>query len=316
MGDRFTRSAPAGDVLRAKGLRHAPSRGGTASAFIPPLAAKPAPAALSWNFPEVNPNVVNAENPLDMRRQFLEQVFENSPDALVIADLSLRVQCVNPEFERMFGYTAAQALGQRIDTLVLPPDRAAEAHWMEQSLQRGEQIAIDTRRIHQNGAQMEVAIFTAPLLVNGRPAAYYFIYRNISDRKRAEDLSSALYRIAEKSSAAQDLQQFFAAIHNILDELMFARNFSVAIHDPESQLLSFHYFVDERESIPLPAKPGRGLVDHVLCTGESLLCTPQLAQKMKKRGEIDFAGELPRQWLGVPLKVNQHVFGVLILKSY
>ena len=95
---------------------------------------------------------------------------------------------------------------------------------------------------------------TAPLIVNGRSAAFYFVYRDISDRKRAEALSSALYRIAEKASATEDLQQFFAAIHGIVDELMPARNFSIAIHDPESQLLSFPYFVDEQESAPAPAK--------------------------------------------------------------
>ena len=49
---------------------------------------------------------------------------------------------------------------------------------------------------------------------------------------------------------------------------MCARNFSIAIHDPESQLLTFPYFVDEQESAPAPAKPGRSLADYVLRTGE------------------------------------------------
>jgi len=48
----------------------------------------------------------------------------------------------------------------------------------------------------------------------------------ISDRKRVEALSSALYRVAEQSSSAQDLQQFFTAVHSIVDELMYAKNFT------------------------------------------------------------------------------------------
>jgi two-component system, cell cycle sensor histidine kinase and response regulator CckA len=317
MGDRVTRPAQSGEGLRANNSRHAFERG-AAAAFIPPGVAGIATEtpAVSWNFSEANPNVISAGDPLDVRRQCLEQLFENSPDALVLADFSLRVQSVNREFERMFAYTAAQTHSQPIDSLILPPSRAAESQWMVQCLQRGEPIAIETQRAHRDGSLLDVSVTTAPLIVNGRTAAYSVIYRDISGRKRAEALSSTLYRIAEKSGAAQDLQHFFASIHAILDELMFARNFSIAIHDPESQLLSFPYFVDERESAPTPKKPGRTLVDYVLRTGEPLLCNRQLAAKMKKRGQVDFTSPLPLLWLGVPLRVNHYVFGAIILKSY
>src|SRR5208282_3556495 len=153
----------------------------------------------------------------------------------------------------------AQIPSQPIDSLILPTDRAAEAQWIAQCLQRGEQLSLETQRRHSDGTLLDVSLSTAPLIVNGRSAAFYFVYRDISDRKRAENLSSALYRIAEKASATEDLQQFFAAIHGIVDELMPARNFSIALHDPESQLISFPYFVDEQESAPAPAKAARGL---------------------------------------------------------
>jgi len=163
---------------------------------------------------------------------------------------------------------------------------------------------------------LDVCVSTAPLVVNGRTTAFYVLYRDISDRKRAETLNSALYRIAEKASATQDLQQFFAAIHSIVDELMPAGNFSIAIHDPESDSLSFPYFVDEQEGASAPVAAGRGLVEYILRTGEPLLCTPKILQGLRQSGEIERAGPAPLHWLGVPLKVNHHAFGVLVLKSY
>jgi PAS domain S-box-containing protein len=218
----------------------------------------------------------------------------------------------------MFGYSAAQAMGQPIDALILPPDRAAESEWIAQCLQRGEQITLETRRRRHDGSLLDVSLSAAPLIVAGRPNAFYAHYRDISARKRAEALSSALYRIAQKASAAQDLQQFFAAIHGIVDELMCARNFSIVIQDPESHALSFPYFVDEQASAPAPApaKLASGLIEYVLRTGEPLLCTPEIAQQMQRRGEVELTGKLPCHWLGVPLKVNQHVLGALVLKSY
>jgi two-component system cell cycle sensor histidine kinase/response regulator CckA len=312
MGGRVTRSAQSKDLVRAKTLRRALECGAPPS-FIPPTKSTAAqPSSLSWN--PATPT--NQEDALDTRRQFLEQLFENSPDALLLVDTTFRAQCVNREFQRMFGYTAAQALSNPIDSLILPAERTAEAHWIAQCLERGEQITLETQRRHHDGTLLDVSLTTAPLLVNGSTVAFYLLYRDISDRKRAEALSSVLYRIAEKASATEDLQQFFAAIHGIVDELMFARNFSIAVQDPESQLLTFPYFVDEQETAPTPAKPGRGLLEYVLRTGEPLFCTPQLGQQLQKRGEVELAAPLPLTWLGVPLTVNHHAFGVLVLKSY
>jgi two-component system, cell cycle sensor histidine kinase and response regulator CckA len=316
MGDRITRLEQE-ELVRAKGLRRSLRRGAT-PAFIPPASSnQPAqPAALSWSSADANPNVDSAETLLDLRRQCLEQLFEGSPDALVLTDSSFHVQCVNQEFERMFGHSAAELFGKVIDPLIIPPGRAAEALWIEQCLQRGERITLETQRLHRSGSLLDLSISTAPLIVNGRPIAYYALYDDISERKRAEALSSALCRLAEKATSTEDLQQFFAATHTILDELMFARNFSIVLYDPESQLLTYPYFVDEKEAPPQPAKLGRGLVEYLLRTGESLLCTPQLLRELQQRGEIEMSGPRLSHWLGVPLRVNHQAFGALVLKTY
>jgi two-component system, cell cycle sensor histidine kinase and response regulator CckA len=316
MGDRVTRSGQE-ELVRAKGLRRA-LKSGAAPAFVPPLSSShPASGTiLSWNSAGPNPNVDSAPNPLDLRRQCLEQLFESSPDALLITDGSFRIQCVNQEFERLFGFPAAQTFGKVIDPLIVPPDRLPEVQWIEQCLLRGERITLETQRLHRDGSLLDLSISTAPLMVNERVVGYYALYHDISDRKRAEALSSALCRIAEKATSTEDLQQFFAAIHTILDELMFARNFCIALYDPESQLLSYPYFVDEKESVPEPARGGKGLIDYVLRTGEPLLCTPQLLDELRQRGEIELSAPVPLYWLGVPLRVNHHAFGALVLRTY
>jgi PAS domain S-box-containing protein len=316
MGGRVTRSAQPKDILRAKTLRQA-LESGAPPTFIPPaVVASAQSAALTWNLPQPNSPAADAPDSLEMRRQFLEQLFENSSDALLILDASLHAQCVNREFERLFGYSAAQTLGRPIDSLLLPSDRAPEAHWISQCLQRGEQITLETQRRHHDGTLLDVSLSTAPLMIKGRTAAFYALYRDISDRKRTEVLNSALYNVAEKACDTQDLQQFFAAIHGIVDELMPARNFSIAIHDAESQVLSFPYFVDEKQAAPAPVPAARGLVEYVLRIGEPLLCTPKLLQKLQQTGEVKLAGPAPLHWLGVPLKANHHVFGALVITSY
>ena len=309
MGERFTQSAQSKELVRAGDLHRALEHGPMPT-FIPPSIPNSVaqPSSLSWNSLEPTPGVANPQETLEVRRHYLEQLFESSPDALVLVDATFRAQCVNREFERMFGYPASQTLGQPVDSFILPAGRAAESDWITQCLQRGEQLTLETQRRDCNGALLDVSISTAPLIIDGRPAAYYAIYRDISDRKRAETLSSALYRIAEKAGASQNLQQFFAAIHGIVDELLCARNFSIAIHDSESQLLSYPYFVDEQESAPAPAKLGSGLTDFVMRTGEPVLCTPELLRQLRMSGEVEITGTRALDWLGIPLKVNQSRF--------
>jgi two-component system, cell cycle sensor histidine kinase and response regulator CckA len=210
----------------------------------------------------------------------------------------------------------AEVVGHPLENLVVPPDRLAESRWVTEALAKGQRITLETQRRKKDGTLLDVSVSCAPLLLDGKMAGYYAGYHDISDRKRVEALSSALYRVAEKSSSAHDLQQFFAAVHCIVDELMYARNFYIALYDPVSDLLTFPYFVDEQDSAPNPKKLGHGLTDYLIRVGEPLLATPEVLQAMEGRGEVARNGSRSLDWMGVPLKVNSHTFGALVVQTY
>jgi len=153
-------------------------------------------------------------------------------------------------------------------------------------------------------------------MLNGKRIGGYASYRDISDQKRAEELNAALYAIAARSQTAEDLQQFYASIHNIVGQMMYARNFYIAIYDAQSQLLSFPYFVDEADQPPDPKRLGRGLTEYILRTGEPLLATPQVFDDLVQRGEVELIGAPSLDWLGVPLKSGTNSIGALVIQSY
>jgi PAS domain S-box-containing protein len=235
---------------------------------------------------------------------------------LTIADTDHRVLWANETFVRMFDYQAAEVVGQPLENLVVPPERLAESRWVTESLAKHERITLETQRRKKDGTLLDVSVSCAPLLLDGKMAGFYAGYHDITDRKRVEALSSALYRVAEKSSSAHDLQQFFAAVHSIVDELMYARNFYIALYDSSTELLSFPYFVDEQDSAPSPKKLDRGLTDYLIRVGQPLLATPEVLQAMEDRGEVARNGSRSLDWMGVPLKVNNHTFGALVVQTY
>jgi two-component system, cell cycle sensor histidine kinase and response regulator CckA len=318
MGERVTRSRQT-DLSRASRLKKA-LKSGAPPAFIPvDIPVSPSNGSCSEHSCPLPPlSAVSTNKPASEqhRLQFLEQMFQASPDGLSIADANHDVLWANEAFVRMFDYQQAEVVGRPLEALVVPPDRLAESRWVSEALGRGERITLETLRRKKDGTLLDVSVSCAPLLLDGKMAGFYAGYHDISDRKRVEALSSALYRVAEKSSSAHDLQQFFASVHSIVDELMYARNLYIALYDPSTELLSFPYFVDEQDSAPPPKKLGRGLTDYLIRAGQSLLATPEVLQAMENRGEVARNGSRSLDWMGVPLKVNNHTFGALVVQTY
>ncbi len=312
MGDRVTQSKRA-DLIRAERLKKALDSG-AAPSFV--KSATPANGSCSNSSCSVPSIPIPHELTAESRSRFFEQMFHASPDALSIADSEHRVLWANQTFTSMFGYGDEEIVGRPLENLVVPSDRLSESRWITESLAKGERITLETKRCRKNGTLLDVSISCAPLVLDGKVVGFYAGYHDISDRRRVEALSSALYRVAEKSSSAHDLQQFFAALHGIVDELMHARNFYLAIYDSATELLSFPYFVDEFDTPPPPKKLGKGLTDYLIRNGEPLLATPEVLQAMEDRGDVARKGSRSLDWMGVPLKVNNHTFGALVVQTY
>ena len=86
-------------------------------------------------------------------------------------------------------------------------------------------------------------------------------------RKRAEQVQHAIYRISEAAQAAASLDDLYHSIHAIVNELMPAHNFYIALYDEASDVITFPYLVDEL-TIPVPVqRPSKGLTAYVLRYG-------------------------------------------------
>ena len=140
--------------------------------------------------------------------------------------------------------------------------------------------------------------------------------RSAIEREQAAQLQTATYRISEAAHAAEDLTQLFRAVHDIISELMPAKNLYIALYDAHAGLLSFPYWVDEHDPPPARHKLERGLTEYVLRTGQPLLATPEVHEELSRRGEADLVGAPSLDWIGVPLKAHDRTIGVLVAQTY
>ena len=127
------------------------------------------------------------QDELRIRTAYLEQLFESAPEAIVVLDADDRVTRINSEFTRLFGYSPEEAIGATITDLIVPEHSRVEAAALSHAVASGEGVAWETVRRRKDGALVEVSILGTPIRGIGGHIAVYGIYRDITDRKRAEE---------------------------------------------------------------------------------------------------------------------------------
>jgi len=120
--------------------------------------------------------------------RLLAAVVESSHDAIVSKNLDGLITSWNKGAERLFGYTAEEAVGQNI-TLIIPPDHSGEERMIVERLTRGERVDhFETVRVRKDGSLLDVALTISPMKdAAGRIVGASKLARDITERKRAEE---------------------------------------------------------------------------------------------------------------------------------
>jgi diguanylate cyclase (GGDEF)-like protein/PAS domain S-box-containing protein len=124
--------------------------------------------------------------PRRLGKEYFESLFDEVPEAIMIGTPSGVILKVNDEFTRMFGYGHEEARGRSIDDLIARDIGQEEAAGITRSVAFGHKIAREAVRRRKDGSLIHVSILGVPVRTRDRQVAVYGIYRDISDRKQAE----------------------------------------------------------------------------------------------------------------------------------
>jgi len=147
-----------------------------------------------------------AEEELRIQKTYLENLFNSAPEAIVWHDVNDIVVNVNEEFTRMFGYSRGETIGRPINELVAPDEFLNEATLLSKEVVHGERVEADSKRKRKDGTLIDVSIMGAPIFHQGKQIGVFAIYRDITERKKAE---VARIRQREEARMARDIQMNF-----------------------------------------------------------------------------------------------------------
>ena len=164
-------------------------------------------------------------------RARLAAIVDSSEDAIISKTLDSVIRTWNTGAERLFGYTAEEAVGRPI-TLIIPTDRLDEEVEILARLTRGERIEhFETVRRAKDGRQLDISLTVSPIRdAEGRIIGASKVARDVTERRRAEEaLQASELRLRESVEALRDADrrkdEFLALLaHELRNPLAPLRN--------------------------------------------------------------------------------------------
>lgn len=145
------------------------------------------------------------------------------------------------------------------------------------------------------------------------------LLKEVAERQRAESIYAALHSIAEETVTTKSLPGLLEFIHHELSKIVHTPNLYFAFYHKGTESYSFPYSVDKHDGVEefLSLKAMQGsLTELVRLTGKPLLVDDEEYSRLVARKQVKEVGCRSEQWMGVPLRDSEGVWGVLVVQSY
>jgi PAS domain S-box-containing protein len=258
-----------------------------------------------------------SENILKEKEQKLRLIINKSPVGVSTTDLEGHYIDVNPALCKIIGYPRDEMINKHFNQFAHPDDAEKNRKKFEDLIHgKINYFELEKRYIHKNGSIIYVLIRSQLIHDNlGNPLFQTAIIEDITERKRAELIQKVIYNISNAVLVTENLEILIGQIRGELGKIIDTTNFFVALYDTKTDTISLPYFADEYDHQTYMPK-GKSLTQYVLDTQKPLLANIDTKRKLAEEGKLERFGTLSKIWLGVPLKVEGEVTGVLAVQSY
>jgi PAS domain S-box-containing protein len=183
----------------------------------------------------------------------LASIVESSDDAIISKDLHGTIQTWNAGAERIFGYTAEEAIGRPV-TMLIPPDRQDEEPRILAGLQRGERTDhFETVRRRKDGRLLDVSLSVSPIMDSGgRVVGASKIARDITLKKHAE---AEAERRSEQVRVLADVATRLNTVHDVRSILGLLSEEARALIGAQRSAASITIHGDRTRSIVVDGDP-------------------------------------------------------------
>ena len=245
----------------------------------------------------------------------LENLYNSIPSAIVITTPAGVVVMINSEFTNLFGYSQEEVTARNLNDLIVPDDLREEATQIDRLSSSNMKEVRQTIRKDKHGNKIYVSLVARGIFINNEIVAQLVIYSDISAERKKQLLQEILFNISTAAIKQYDIKDIYPSIVHELSKIWDTNNFFIALYDKEAEKLSFPFFADEKDSFAdLPTE--KTITGYVINQNKSVLLNENDLKVLEESGEIDLIGTPCKVWMGVPLRVEENIIGVMCLQDY
>lgn len=260
------------------------------------------------------------EKKLKESEAWLSTMFKSIGDAVIATDNKGKITFMNPVSESLSGWRQEEAVGKPLKE-VFRIINGITHKTLENPFEKvlsGVVVSLTDHLIliARDGKEVPVDVRGAPIKdERGKIIGVVFIFCDITERRRAEDMQMVLYKIANATNTTKDVNELFGTIKQILNKVLNTENIFVALYNKVNDRVFLPYYVDEKDKYAsFPA--GKTLTAYVIKNDTSLLAKSKDIDNLIASGVIETIGTPSKVWLGVPLHVEGEVIGTVVVQSY
>jgi PAS domain S-box-containing protein len=257
----------------------------------------------------------NYEDQINREKAFLEHLVDSIPEAIAIFNRDGKITNINKEFTNLFGYSKEEAIGSNVDDLIVPDELKTESVTIDSLTLEKHKVEKQTIRQNKSGNKIHVSLIASNMVINNEVVASLGIYRDISLERKSQLVQDILYNISTAALNQIDIKDIYPTIVHELNKIWDTNNFFIALYDKKSDTLSMPFFSDEKDKFEnLPAR--KTITKWVIGLKRSVLLKINDLKDLENSGNIALVGTQCKVWMGVPLKAEKEIIGVMALQDY
>ena len=261
-----------------------------------------------------------AEQFLKENEERLQMALEATSDGLWDYNLKTNLIYFSPRYARMLGYDPAKFKNdiKGLYELTHPDEKEGLIEYINKSIKdKIATIEFVTRLRKSDGSYAWILVRGKVFTFDeeGKPLRIVGTNVDITLRKRQDDIQKTIFDIGNAVVTTRNLDELFEKIQEILGRIIDTKNCYVALYDKKSDTITLPFHRDEKDRFTeFPA--GKTMTAYVIRKGVAQLVNYELLNKLLENGDIENIGSPSVSWLGVPLKIENVIFGVFAVQSY
>jgi len=256
------------------------------------------------------------EEALRQSEESYRDLFENAQDPIYVHTLDGTYISANRAAQHLTGFTRDEIVGKNFADFMAPEFVEQIRANLNKKLDGKGMTTYEIEVQAKDGRRIPVEVSTRLIYENGTAVAVQGMARDVTERRRAESERQVISEIVQGVITTDSLDGLFDLVHIAIGKLLPAENCYIALHDLDTDLMHFDFWVDQFDPAPAPRPVDKSFSSYLLRAGQPLLMTKERERLINEQGGFHLSGTRPASWLGVPLRTGSRTIGVLVVQDY